>query len=140
MEYYKIEKKDGITIKSECNKIDPSKIGNNKNSKHLCWNNCSNGFANKCEKIYDHRKRIISDYDFIKSGYQIINEYNELKKFVVTECDNYKEKKPEKMSLADYRNQKEQREKFIMSYYGANSMEEVKKIEKHDSYIKKLTR
>ena len=117
MEYYKIEKKDGITTKKECNKPIPMGIGNNKKNRHLCWNNCTNGYADKCEKVYDERKKIISKYDFIKSGYQIIDEYNSIKSFVVTECDNYEEKKQEKLS-----------------------MDEVNRIEKHDSHIKKLTR
>ena len=67
--------------------------------KHLCWENCENLLV--CDKIQDNLKGLISNYKFIKDGYQIIvkkknvhgKEYYKTDCFYVTKCDNYVKKK-----------------------------------------------
>ena len=65
---------------------------------HLCWLSCEN--TTNCDKMDDRLRKLISNYDFITTGYQIIipktNNKNETKykidTFYVSECKNYKTK------------------------------------------------
>lgn len=61
-----------------------------KKEKHLCGAVCHGLTGKKCPKIFDEEKANISEYDFIDSGYQIINDEGVLEKFVVSECKNFK--------------------------------------------------
>lgn len=54
---------------------------------HLCWDVCSYARANMCPKVADKKKKDISEYDFIKSGYQLFDSNKKLNKFYVSRCD-----------------------------------------------------
>lgn len=69
--------------------IDIIEIIYNKKQKHLCWEHCKNGYPNLCPKIAHSKKRDISAYPFIQSGYQIQDDQGNVLCFIVTECNNY---------------------------------------------------
>ena len=57
--------------------------------KHLCWD-CQSAFAGQCPKVSDWRKKVISQYDDIIDGYQVVGQNNQLQTFVVTKCKKFK--------------------------------------------------
>lgn len=58
---------------------------------HLCWQNCRKASIASCPKVADRRKKPINKYEFIKDGYQVIDENMHLNKFIVTNCVYYDE-------------------------------------------------
>ncbi len=59
-------------------------------NEQLCFT-CSNGYPNKCVKIFDHPKRMIDRYTFIKKGFQIYDDCGKLKHFIIWGCNNFEE-------------------------------------------------
>ena len=57
---------------------------------------CQNARACECEKIADENYKGINEYSFITDGYQIYDKNGNLKSFVVSKCNNYKEDEPRK--------------------------------------------
>lgn len=90
----KLENKKYLSILEKLLEIKFNKIYEN-TFPHLCWEECAN--LHNCEKINDCLKNFITNYDFIKSGYQIINintlkngkKYLTTDTFYVSECKNY---------------------------------------------------
>lgn len=135
MENYILEKKDGIVTKKGYCKEKSSK---DSKEKHLCSMACKNAYANKCEKVFDIRKRKIGKYGFITDGYQVLNEDGDVEKFIVYSCDNYvKLATKSKNSQAEINAKIRKREELRMAYYGANSIEASYNIAKPSSLIRK---
>lgn len=57
-------------------------------SVHKCWKDCKNAYPSKCLKVFDLPKENIEKYDFVKYGFQVI-ENDEIERFVVINCKNY---------------------------------------------------
>lgn len=90
----------------------------------ICWD-CSNGFPSKCQKVADYVKQSIDAYDFIRSGYQVI-ENGEVKKFVVSSCDCFgRNASSVPMSNSEL---KKLTDSLAMYFYDADSPEEVRRI------------
>ena len=99
--------------------------------KHLCWENCKNASPSHCEKVRDYVKRNINDYDFIIDGYQILDNNGDVDTFVVSECSNYEEQKPKKISSSDELRMRELKENIFMEYFDAETLEEARNIRNH---------
>ena len=99
--------------------------------KHLCWENCKNASPDRCEKVRDYVKRSINDYDFIIDGYQILDNNGDVDTFVVSECSNYEEQKPKKISSSDELRIRELKENIFMEYFDAETLEEARNIRNH---------
>lgn len=56
--------------------------------KHLCSEDCTECYANKCQKVHDHKKQNISEYEFITDGLQTFND-EVCESLLVRECLNY---------------------------------------------------
>ena len=106
-----------------------SELSENKggNAGHLCYD-CTKGYAGECPKITDRRKKSISKYDYVTDGYQIINENNEVEKFVVAKCKEYvyAGKTPPKSSAE----RKRLMDSLSMHYFNASSPEEARRIQR----------
>ena len=98
--------------------------------KHLCWLNCKNATANKCRKIADSKKKNIDEYDFIIDGYQVINEKNLMENFIVTNCLNYEEEFPKKLTVEDMKRINAARAYIRMEYFDSGSLKEAKSTQK----------
>lgn len=99
--------------------------------KHLCWENCKNASPDRCEKVRDYVKRSINDYDFIIDGYQILDNNDKVDTFIVSECSNYEEQKPKKLSNYDGLRIRELKENIFMEYFEAETLEEARNIRNH---------
>ena len=58
-----------------------------KGDTHLCWD-CKNGHPDKCSKIADLQKGSIESYEFIKDGFQLVQD-GIVDKFIITRCQNF---------------------------------------------------
>ena len=83
-----LEKDNGKVIDLPKTKEVIYELHNGSRIKHLCFD-CVRGCASKCAKIADYRKKPITAYDFIISGYQIYDNRGDVEEFTVTECQNY---------------------------------------------------
>ena len=95
---------------------------------HLCWN-CKNGYATKCPKITDLQKGTIDSYNFIKSGYQLVEDGNIIK-FIVSACDNFEvpeQKSQEELERAKIEAKKAMNE-LIMDFYDVDTVEDALRI------------
>lgn len=95
---------------------------------HLCGN-CVCGHPDKCSKIADRTKKVLSGYEFIKDGYQVVDKTkdrngltrNDLVKFVVTKCDNYAYEEAKEISLEKLKMLKQELKK---AYFGTETYDE----------------
>jgi hypothetical protein len=71
------------------------------------------------------------DYDFIIDGYQILDNNGDVDTFVVSECSNYEEQKPKKISSSDELRIRELKENIFMEYFDAETLEEARDIRNH---------
>lgn len=95
-----------------------------KDSMHLCWNNCANADACNCKKVRDIVKKEIGEYDFVKDGYQYIDENGKVDTFVITSCDNYVEAKPKYSTQLEKARVKELKDALMMAYFGTETIDE----------------
>lgn len=106
-----------------------------KNQKHLCFN-CQNATATLCPKVKDRIKSRIDSYDFITEGIQEIKENGEMKTFIVSKCDNYKQ--DEVRSTPTERLEK-LKESIKILYFGGEDIEEANRLQyqeyKHGNLI-----
>ena len=72
-----------------------------------------------------------NDYDFIIDGYQILDNNGDVDTFVVSECSNYEEQKPKKISSSDELRIRELKENIFMEYFDAETLEEARDIRNH---------
>lgn len=91
---------------------------------HKCGENCKNAYTSKCEKIADYIKKNISEYDFIQSGTQVIDNEGDVEKFLVHDCKNYEEA-PNKIHTAEeLKRFREARERIRLAYFNTATVEE----------------
>ncbi len=135
-EKYKLIIKDLNGIKEKLIDFKKTKIGPNASKKiketigdHLCWKDCECAYVSKCPKIADAKKKNISEYDFIKRGYQIYNENGELDDFGVFECDNYKYKDPYNKSNLNLKEINYLKASIFTNYFGVETVDEANMIQ-----------
>ena len=118
-------------------KLDLEKTNNNLNFveemrgfKHLC-SCCDNCNPKTCLKIFDLKKRIISEYDFITTGYQVYNSNGEVEKMYVAKCDQYvKYPTRKKIKTAEeIEKLKLLKESLKVLYFNAENIEEADNIQ-----------
>ena len=132
---------DGEIIEHDNKFID--KIETDDNT-HLCWD-CANGYPSKCQKIADLRKGTIDLYDFIKRGYQIIED-DEVTKFTVLLCENFKivKKRSTDEQLAAITEMRKAMDNILTYYYDTETVEEAlseRSIRRaNGNYLRLLTR
>ena len=95
-----------------------------KENGHLCWENCENACADKCRKVEDLPKKYINEYDFIKAGFQIIDDKGRIDRFIVNECDNYKKVQPKRLTTEEKARIRRAREELRKAYFDATTLEE----------------
>lgn len=122
-----LEKENGNVIDLPKTKEVIYELHNGSRIKHLCFD-CVRGCASKCTKIADYRKKPITAYDFIISGYQIYDNRGNVQEFAVTECQNYKHDKPKYVSKKELLAAKKTISLFHMAYFGANNLDELSEI------------
>lgn len=124
-----IEKKSNGEIIKHSNDEFASEVERN-NRTHLCWD-CANGYPSKCPKIADLEKGTLEIYNFVKKGYQLIED-DYVYKFIVTDCENFE--KPEQKSQDEQIFAKKEMKKavneLIMTFYETNTVEEALEIRK----------
>ena len=122
-----LEKDNGKVIDLPKTKEVIYELHNGSRIKHLCFD-CVRGCVNKCTKIADYRKKPITAYDFIISGYQIYDNRGDVEEFTVTECQNYKYDDPKYVSEKEKMAARKTIGLFHMAYFGANDLDELEEI------------
>ena len=122
-----LEKDNGKVIDLPKTKEVIYELHNGSRIKHLCFD-CVRGCASKCAKIADYRKKPITAYDFIISGYQIYDNRGDVEEFTVTECQNYKYDDPKYVSEKEKMAARKTIGLFHMAYFGANDLDELEEI------------
>lgn len=122
-----LEKDNGKVIDLPKTKEVIYELHNGSRIKHLCFD-CVRGCASKCQKIADYRKKPITAYDFIISGYQIYDNRGDVEEFTVTECQNYKYDDPKYVSEKEKMAARKTIGLFHMAYFGANDLDELEEI------------
>lgn len=90
---------------------------------HLCWENCKNSCVFNCSKIADHKKRPISDYEYINSGFQVFDENGKMTQFKVTDCSNYeKTEKKRNLTKNERKHINALKEDLKTAYFDAENM------------------
>ena len=109
-----------------------------KNQKHLCFN-CQNATATLCPKVKDRIKSRIDSYDFITEGIQEIKENGEMKTFIVSKCDNYKQDEVRSTPTERLEKLKKLKESIKILYFGGEDIEEANRLQyqeyKHGNLI-----
>ena len=89
--YIALKKLNGVTVIVETNPNALYQSG--VHNPHLCGKDCENARADMCDKVHDVKKELITEYEFIKSGYQTFDSKGDVDDFIVLDCDNYKKEK-----------------------------------------------
>lgn len=90
---------------------------------HLCWENCKHSCVSQCSKIADRRKKSISEYEYINSGFQVFDENGRMTQFKVTDCNNYeKAEKQRKLTDVERKHIKTLKEDLKTAYFDAENM------------------
>lgn len=109
-----------------------------KSQNHLCFS-CQNATATLCPKIKDRIKSRIDSYDFITEGIQEIKENGEMKKFIVSKCDNYKKDEVRSTPTERLEKLKKLKESIKILYFGGEDIEEANRLQyqeyKHGNLI-----
>lgn len=109
-----------------------------KNQKNLCFN-CQNATATLCPKVKDRIKSRIDSYDFITEGIQEIKENGEMKTFIVSKCDNYKQDEVRSTPTERLEKLKKLKESIKILYFGGEDIEEANRLQyqeyKHGNLI-----
>lgn len=109
-----------------------------KNQKNLCFN-CQNATATLCPKVKDRIKSRIDSYDFITEGIQEIKENGEMKTFIVSKCDNYKQDEVRSTPTERLEKLKKLKESIKILYFGGEDIEEANQLQyqeyKHGNLI-----
>ena len=123
-----LKKNDGVVSIMEASPELIKKIKNkdkdNQNNIHMCWENCTNAYCDKCEKIADIQKKEINEYDFISDGIQIINKSGEIDTFLVNKCQNYEKSKPKKLTMEKIKRLQKIKDGLRIAYFDALTLEE----------------
>ena len=123
-----LKKENGVVKEVEATKEnikDIRQIGKKDDPRiHLCWENCANALAGKCEKVTEREKHSISDYDFITDGIQLFDDNGELDTFIVTKCNNYVKTNQKKKNQEEIQRLKRLREGLRTSYFDTETVEE----------------
>lgn len=99
-----------------------------KNQKNLCFN-CQNATATLCPKVKDRIKSRIDSYDFITEGIQEIKENGEMKTFIVSKCDNYKQDEVRSTPTERLEKLKKLKESIKILYFGGEDIEEANQLQ-----------
>ena len=109
-----------------------------KSQNHLCFS-CQNATATLCPKIKDRIKSRIDSYDIITEGIQEIKENGEMKKFIVSKCDNYKKDEVRSTPTERLEKLKKLKESIKILYFGGEDIEEANQLQyqeyKHGNLI-----
>lgn len=119
------EKSSGNIIETDYSSLRKNTL--DRSHSHLCFD-CENCSPAKCLKVFDVKKRNISNYDFISDGYQIIDKNGEIDSFVVSNCNNFKLEKRQELTIEKKVELKQKRREFVMAYFGASDMDEALEI------------
>lgn len=99
-----------------------------KNQKHLCFS-CQNATSTLCPKVKDRIKSRIDSYDYITEGIQEIKENGEIKKFIVSKCDNYKKDEVRSTPTERLEKLKKLKESIKILYFDGEDIEEANRLQ-----------
>ena len=123
-----LKKENGVVKEIEPTKEiikDIRQIGKKEDPRvHLCWENCANALAGKCDKVTEREKKNIGDYDFITDGIQIIDDNGEIDTFIVSKCKNYVRTENKKKTQEEIQRLKQIRDGLRTSYFDTETVEE----------------
>ena len=124
-----LKKQDGVISTED---YDISKIKEIKSNYSSPCFDCKNGYASKCQKMFDCGAKDIKDYDFIDSGIQSYDE-NGISNLYVMNCTNYEKDAPRKPATTkeEIERLKYLKESIKILYFSAETVEEANRTQ-HD--------
>ena len=105
-------------------------VKNIKKYKHLCGD-CDNCSPLKCAKVFDIKKEVIKNYDFITDGYQVYDENGEVKTIYVANCEQFVQNKARKKAKTstELEELKRMKENLKMMYFDTESFDEAEDVQ-----------